>query len=339
MAEKLAWEYPFKFRNRPCSITLQKFGIRLYLAPQEGDEEDSLKEIAREIIGKISSASRCIEKKILSEVAKSEVHLGRVTIYNQVGQLRAMYGFFRRLAERAYAGKGLLIDDLKKSDVSGATPEAEKIAHSLKMAFGEPIARDREGFYATIAMINAYFSLFEHLLVLSLPATDFDPSQEPITEFIASKIFEKYDRVFDAKGDAQAKEFRVRLREMAEVWRNPYGHGAFDKRHGTLHFQIPGLGPFPAILSDIRSHPTFEFSPDRESAFDLACSLFDELDAWLRDGPIRHGVRWAEAGLNVSYDSETLNLFRSASNAGDEEFERFLTSASYLEEKAANMEW
>ncbi|MFD7959233.1 hypothetical protein ACFV5J_00310 [Streptomyces zaomyceticus] len=338
-AEKLAWEYPFRFREYACALALQKFGMYLYIAPLAGKESDSLEHVAREIFGKVSAAGRCIEKRVLVKVAKSEVQAGRVTIQNQAGQLRAMYEFFRRLAERAYRGNGMLLEDVKQVSASGSTPEARDLAREIQMTVGGSIARDREGFYATIAMINAYFSLFEHLLVLSLPATDFNPHGEPITGFIGNKILEKYDRVFDVKDDATAKRFRVRLHNAAEVWRNPYGHGAFDKSHGTLYFQIPGVGALPAILSDIRSHPTFHFTPERETAFEESCALFDELDDWLRSGPIRHGVMWAETGLAVSYDSSSLDRFRSAVDGGDEAFMRYLESESYSADQAANMDW
>ncbi|MFF9841623.1 hypothetical protein [Streptomyces sp. NPDC013740] len=338
-AEKLAWEYPFKFRSYSCAVALQKFGMYLYIAPLEDGEADPLEGVAREIFGKLSAAGRCIERRLLAKVAKEEVQAGRVAIHNQAGRLRAMYEFFRRLANRAYGGEGLLMEDVKNAPASGSTPEAEELARQLKMTFGGPIARDSEGFYATIAMINAYFSLLEHLLVLALPATDFDPKSESITNFIGSKILEKYDRVFDVKLDPVAKKFRVRLQGAAEVWRNPYGHGAFDKGHGTLYFQVPGIGALPAILSDIRTHPTFHFTPGRESAFEESCALFDEIDGWLRSGPVRHGVMWAEAGLGVSYDSLSLDRFRSAVSDGEDAFMRYLESASYAEEQAANMDW
>lgn len=337
--EKLAWEYPFKFRNYSCAVALQKFGMYLYIAPLENEEYEALEGMARDICGKLSSAGRCIERRLLARVAKIEVKAGRVTIQNQAGQLRAMYTFFRRLAEQAYGGKGLLMEDVKNASASGSTPEAEELVRRIQMAIGSPIAQDREGFYATIAMINAYFSLLEHLLVLSLPNSDFDPNCESITGFIGSEILEKYDRVFDVKSDPLAKKFRVRRHGAAEVWRNPYGHGAFDKSHGTLYFQIPGVGAFPAILSDIRSHPTFHFTPERERAFEESCNLFDEFDEWLRSGPVRHGVMWAEAGLAVSYDSSFLDRFRAAVSGGEDTFVHYLESESYAADQAANMDW
>lgn len=311
----------------------------LYIAPVEGEESESLEGVAREICGKLSTVGRCIERRLLTSVAKAEVKAGRVTIQNQAGQLRAMYTFFRRLAEQAYAGKGLLMEDVKNASASGATSEAKELARRIQMTIGSPIARGREGFYATIAMINSYFSLLEHLLVLSLPDTDFDPNCESITGFIGSKILEKYDRVFDVKSNPLAKKFRVRLHGAAEVWRNPYGHGAFDKSHGTLYFQVPGVGALPAILSDIRSHPTFHFTPEREHAFEESCNLFDEFDEWLRKGPVRHGVMWAEAGLAVSYDSSSLDRFRAAVSGGEDAFSHYLESESYAADQAANMEW
>ncbi|MEV8307792.1 hypothetical protein AB0P36_10620 [Streptomyces flavidovirens] len=336
-ADKVAWEIPFTFRGKLCSIALQKFGMRLYIARQDGEEP--LESTAREIIGKLSAATRCIENRVLSKIAMEHVAAGHVTIHNQSSRLRSMYKFFRRLAERAYAGDGILMKDLDTPSASGSTPLGEEIARALQREFGAPLARDSEGFFATISMINAYFSLLEHLLVLALPATDFDPTHESITRFIGNKVFEKYDRVFDIKGDPQAKRFRTRLHGAAEVWRNPYGHGAFDKQHGTLYFQVPNVGPLPTILSDIRTHPTFHFVPSRETAFDDMCSLFDELDEWLRTGPIRYGIMWVESGFSVSYDPVSLGRFRSAVKAGEGAFTDLLDTTAYQEDQAANMDW
>ncbi|RPK75831.1 hypothetical protein EES45_24670 [Streptomyces sp. ADI97-07] len=337
-ADKVTWEFPFEFRGRLCSIALLKFGMHLYITHQ-GDEGAALDATAREITGKLAAATRCIETRILSKLAKEQVATGRVTIHNQSAQLRSMYGFFRRLAERAYAGEGILMEDLENPSASGSTPLAEEIARSLQREFGAPLARDSEGFYATIAMINAYFSLLEHLLVLTLPATDFDPTRESLTKFIGDKALGKYDRVFDATKDQQARKFRSRLRDAAEVWRNPYGHGAFDKQHGTLHFHVPNIGPLPVILSDIRTHPTFHFIPGRAAIFDDMCSLFDELDRWLREGPIRCGMMWVEAGLSVSYDPDFLSQFRSAVRAGEDTFKDLIDATAHWEDQAVNMDW
>lgn len=43
-AEKLAWEYAFSFRGRSCSISSEKFGLRLYLAADDRVSSDATQE-------------------------------------------------------------------------------------------------------------------------------------------------------------------------------------------------------------------------------------------------------------------------------------------------------
>lgn len=59
---------------------------------------------------------------------------------------------------------------------------------------------------------------------------------------MSNRLPEKFGRVFDLKADDEAKRFLDRLRYIAEQWRNPYGHGLFDKQHSTLSFHLPGIG-------------------------------------------------------------------------------------------------
>lgn len=104
-AEKLAWEYPFMFRGRACSLALMKFGLRLYLESRE--DADNAAD-AREIVSKLAGASRLLEKNLLRSLIETQVSQNRIIVHNQMRQLRGMYQYFRDLAQEAYAGNGLL---------------------------------------------------------------------------------------------------------------------------------------------------------------------------------------------------------------------------------------
>ena len=155
-------------------------------------------------------------------------------------------------------------------------------------------------------MITAYFSLLEHLFVFALAVSDFDPVQDSLKDFIGLRLLEKYKRLFDVTQDRTARTYYNRLHDAAEKWRNPYDHGGFDKRGGALSINVPGLGAIPLMLSDIRSHPTFHFLPERGASFDEVTVLFDEVDTGLRQSQVGPGIAWADAGLNVSFEPERL---------------------------------
>jgi len=322
-AEKLAWEYPFTYRGHACSLALMKFGLRLYLQSQEdGDVEAD----AREIVSKLAAAARLLEKNLLPSFVEIRVGENRIIVHNQMGQLRGMYQYFRELAEAAYTGGGMLA---KRFD------EQHKDSVFLKQFRSLP--EQQEGFFATVAMITAYFSLLEHLFVFALAVSDFDPAQDSLKDFIGLRLLEKYKCLFDVTHDRAARAYYNRLHDVAEKWRNPYDHGGFDKKGGALSISVPGLGAIPLMLSDIRTHPTFHFLPERETSFDEVTALFDEMDAWLRQSYVGPGIAWADEGLNISFEPEFLTKLRQAVAAG--EFDGLLTRTSYMADQATNMDW
>ena len=322
-AEKLAWEYPFTFRGRACSLAQLKFGLRLYLGQQHGADDAA---DANEIVSKLTAASGLMERNLLRSLVDTQVGENRIIVHNQVGQLRGMYEYFRQLAEAAYAGDGLLAKcfDQQHKD-------------SVFLQQFRSLPGQQEGFFSTVAMITAYFSLLEHLFVFALAVSDFDPAQDSLKDFIGLRLLEKYKRLFDVTQDGTARAYYNRLHDVAEKWRNPYDHGGFDKRGGALSINVPGLGAIPLMLSDIRSHPTFHFLPERGASFDEVTVLFDEVDTWLLQSQVGPGIAWADAGLNVSFEPERLEDMRQAVAAGT--FDDLLTKVSYIADQETNMEW
>ncbi|MGH3166455.1 MAG: hypothetical protein ACRDN0_11255 [Trebonia sp.] len=237
-----------------------------------------------------------------------------------------MYQYFRELAAAAYAGDGIL-----------AKRFTEQHKDSIFLRQFRSLPEQQEGFFATIAMITAYFSLLEHLLVFALAVSDFDPLQESLKDFIGLRLLEKYKRLFNVADDQAARGHYNHLHDVAEKWRNPYDHGGFDKKGGALSIAATGLGAIPLMLSDIRSHPTFHFLPERETSFDEVTTLFDELDAWLRQSHLGPGIAWADAGLNISFEPERLEEMRQAIAAGT--FDNLLTRVSYIDDQMTNMDW
>jgi hypothetical protein len=60
--------------------------------------------------------------------------------------------------------------------------------------------------------------------------------------------------------------------------------------------------------------------PTREESFDGLCTLFDDLDAWLRTGKVATGIAWADAGLDIAFTDEFVGHFRQAVAGGPEVF-------------------
>lgn len=326
-SEKLEWEYPFTYQGVECSISREKFGIRIYV----GHSKEGPKVEAHKIARKIASAALMMEKNLLRLMAMEALKAGDVTIPNLYYKLRGMYEHFRSAAERAYAGEGVLARPM------GANQDTT--AHMTARSLKENIAARQEGLYATIAMVQSYFSLLEHVLVLSLPSNNFDPATEEVSSYIGLTLFEKYDRTFTKGKDKTAQKLRAKLKVVAETWRNPYSHGGFDKLHKGIGFHIADLGVLPIGLSSITNTPEFHLFPEKDQGFDDLCKAFDEIDEFLLKGPLWASMQWVMAGLDVPLDKESLTDFKRAITGGPESVSEHITYVSYQVDQAMNMDW
>jgi hypothetical protein len=318
-SEKTAWEIPLLFRNARCGLALQKFGLRLFIDPRDVEEEGGAA-LAQELVRQLVRALRQMESDVLEPFAKEQIGRGNVTVVNQAATLRRRHEYFR---ERAAA---------PPSSIEESSSKAGDLASALEGTFrsGEEMLNN------SIAAVSA-FSLLEHELVLLLPFAGFDASKESLVDFIGDRWATKFKRIFDISADPTAKAHYDGLHRLAEDHRNPYAHGGFDKVGGSLYFHEAGFAAFPARLSDARAEPYFHFV-DGDEGWKSAWELSDEVDEWMRTGPLRHGVRYMEAGFDARFDQVSI-ADQQAAAASDESFAEYLQGLGYVLDQAANMDW
>jgi hypothetical protein len=97
--EKTAFEIPFTHRDVKCTIAHSKFGVRLYVGTED---EEAVRKMSDEIVGKLLKAIRLVEKGLLREYGQSQVASGDITIVNQLHSVRGMYRHFREAAEATF---------------------------------------------------------------------------------------------------------------------------------------------------------------------------------------------------------------------------------------------
>jgi hypothetical protein len=266
------------------------------------------------IMKKLQNATKAIEKSILKPFSVQQIKAGGVTIDNQYLQLRYAYEYFRENTQIAFSGNGRL--------------QEKNI-----------IQPDRtEGFYNLVAMLNAYLSLLEHTLVLSLPFMGFNPEDEDLTTFISLRWGLKFQRLFNINKDKLAKKHFDRLHEVNEEWRNTYSHGGFDKQKASIYFHVPKVGAIPAALLDVRDSPHFNFIPADVDDFDRVVQILDDLDEWLHSGPAAFGLRWAESGVPVRFDAKFREEVAHAIQS-EEGFGQFADYHWAMHDRAVNMEY
>lgn len=327
-ADKLDWEFAFQVEGTTCSIASEKFGLRVYVDPDSVAEEAEAEKLFQRILQATIKGQNVVEKEVLEPISKEQIDTGDVVIGNQYHRLREAYRYFREGAEIAFRGDG-------RVEVQKEGDDASDILIDAFAAWRHQANADAEGWWNTFAMIMAYFSLLEHTLVGCLAFADFDPEKETVTNFIGLNWGDKFKRLFDLDADLVAQKKYEALRDLAETYRNTYGHGGFDKRGATVHFSVPEIGVIPATPSKISKTPHFGLVPAVAEDYNRICAVFDDFDAWIAAGTYRNAITWIEEGMDYAFDAKS----RAEVAANDGDFDAYLEAMSYRLDRAMNMDW
>lgn len=319
--EKVEWWINFTYKTVPCTLASEKFGVRLYVTTDDGEEP--ARKLTNEITKKIASAVQAVEKLIETE-APNLFGQGHATVVNQHIHLRRAYEYFR---EKAVSPTPIesVYTDIESDD-------GQYLGASMTNG---PAQMKENAFNDLVAAITAYLSLLEHDLVLCLAFQDFDPATDDLKTLIGSNWGDKYERIL---GNAEpASSYRARLRQVVERWRNMYAHGGFEKGHtASVYLHVPDIGALPVGLTNVRTSPLFTLFPANSNDIAGVFTLFDEFDTWLRT-TLPDAMAWAESGLAVGFDQTFRDEVAEAIKAG--ELEALICRATELEDRYYNMDF
>jgi hypothetical protein len=326
-ADKTLWRVPFRYEGIEAMLAYEKFGVRLYLdVAEDGGGSERL---AAEVVGKLNAIVKTIERESLQDLAERKLENGEVTLRNQHHRLRRAYEHFRAEAEETLAASEA--DDTREL---GTVEEGDLLSRGISKMF----RRLEVGGFNAIAAINAYFSWLEHVLTLALAFGSTDPAGGTLRDHIGNRWGDKFRRVFDTQ-DAAANRVLARMHEVAEDYRNTFGHGGFDKLGATVGVQIEGIGAIPARLTDVRRSPHFELYPFAPVSFAEVTAVLDEVDRFLREHPAtKHAMEFIESGFDVPFDSDSRREYADEMTS-DERFRTFLAKRAEELDCLANMEF
>jgi hypothetical protein len=313
--EKVAWSVAFTYKSIPFTFSLQKFGLRLYRHKDAFPAPTLAEEMLAALAKGMGIVAKLFEPIVLSQVAS-----GNVTVANSFPQLDNMYTYFREQAKRNLAFKR-----------RPSTPKIENLGKLLTTSFHKRAA----GNYNAIAMIDAYFSRLEHLLIILLPFGNYDRTKHDLVHLMGSLWSEKFKTVFDVNKNAAAKALFDRLVTLRERYRNPVSHGNFQKGGRSLFFHFPTGAISCHLSSTERSGSVVRLD---QPAYEKICALFDEVDAFLEAGAAKFGYRYAKSGLDVAFDQKSLGRYKAASSDEDT-FKNLLEHLSDIADTHANMDW
>ena len=135
-----------------------------------------------------------------------------------------MYAYFREQASRNFAPP---------------KPNPDGKIESIGTALATVWRKRNHGNYNASAMIDAYFSRLEHLLIIILPFMNYDGTKHNLVNLMGAVWSDKFKAVFDLSKDATARRVYESLIDLRERHRNPISHGNFKKDGKSLFFHFP----------------------------------------------------------------------------------------------------
>lgn len=186
-------------------------------------------------------------------------------------------------------------------------------------------------------MLDAYFSLLEHTLVLLKPFANHELTKD-LSNFIGSKWSIKYKTIYNNRKEKKAKIFLERLTKIKEKYRNVYAHGNFQKEGGSFHIHMEHLGALPFQLTKSNQSLVFNSSSIYPNYYNDICDQLDDFDKFLKSGKTKFGMMYIERGFPVAFDNASISLYH-ACMISEEKFEEFLHHRGMEIDNSLNMDW
>ena len=295
--------------------------------------------------GQLRAALGTLERW-LEPYARQLVDDGRATIENREAEFYSRYRYFRDLADKEYAHAQAPAPEskaLKRVAEEEQKAEFDKVRGRLPWPqedrLNHRIRHEQYGFFHSTAMVDAYFSRLEHLLVLLRAFTCKSLANGELVALLAASWDGKLKMLVDVTSDRRAELLYARMKRLKERVRNPFAHGGVENDRGSINIHLPGIGAIPANFSKIRDSVRFNFIPIEVDDHKSACDLFDQVDALLTSGDLEKPFRLVDASMDAAFDPGSLASYARAISGSNEDLEHFIHVWSREWERHANMDF
>lgn len=327
VGEKVRWSVYATVQGQPFVFELQKFGFRVLT------QRNVEPKLLNRVIGQLSGSLKLVEP-VLKLYADAQITVGNLTLENRISLYEARYRYFRDLADKAFSFK----PKVRKSRSNSVAGDMAIFA-DLTERMNQASNAEHRGFFASGAMVDAWFSRLEHRMLLlraflgkPMPAGSFKA-------FLASRWDERLFALFENGLDETVGGLLGQLRHVKDTIRNPLAHGGVENDGGAFHFHLPGVGAVPANLSRYRGRLKMSFVPIPANTHAETCTLFDAVDEVLTTGTFELPNEFIRWGIDPQFDADTISLYGGAIDEGPDAVERLIDRLSREWERHANMDY
>jgi hypothetical protein len=274
-----------------------------------------------------------LEEELLVPAANEQIHDCRVAVINRFGEFSHRYQYFRTKADELFAQA-----EIRPADREGL--EGLEIFSAVTAEMNRAAVAEREAFFLSAAMVDAYFSLLEHRLILLRAFTGKPMAPGDFEKLLGANWEGKMATVLDlnSKGK-EGKSLLGQLRRIKERIRNPFAHGGVENDRGSIYVQLPGFGAVPGNFSRAKYSVRFNFRPIMPEDHTAMCDVFDRLDEMLEAGDLALPHRLLDSSVDPMFDPETLVEYATAIKGGNEKVEEWIDVWSREWERHQNADY
>jgi hypothetical protein len=320
--EKMRWSILAMFDGSLVSIELRKFGFTICA----GEKTD-----LKRLCGQLQVAVKLTEQ-FLEPLAQEQVIANNVTIANRYSEFDRRYRFFRKSADAAYRSLK------RKPRRKAKPPDAENLFGEIAESWNRAARANTRGFFHSVAMVDAYFSRLEHLLLLLRALHGKAMADGELKEFVGDLWDEKLRKLIDVT-EPKAQKIYAGLKRVKERVRNPFSHGGMENDGGSLFVHVPSVGALPANFTGIKNSVRFNLYPMEKDDHGETCALFDGVDDLLRTGTLAAAYELMDAGIDPSFDKASIARFAQVAASPAEERAAFIDHWHYEQDRHDNMDY
>ncbi|MGO7153210.1 hypothetical protein GR198_05835 [Rhizobium leguminosarum] len=325
--EKVRWTIYGSIDGTPVLLEMRKSGFTIGI--QEGGTVSP-----ERVVGQLQAGLKDVEK-FLEPFAQHQVQNGHVMIVNRLWEFEDRYRFFRDLADKAYRRAKTR---KKKMAVVDGRPLAGLMTNAVA-EINRTTQANREGFYHSTAMVDAYFSALEHRLVLLRAFTGNAFTDGAVLSLLAARWDQKLKLVVPVTETKKLAPILGKMRDIKERIRNPFAHGGNENDRGSLFFHLPRVGAIPGNFSGFGRSVRFSVVPIESQSHTEICRTFDELSALLETGPLERPHRMVKGGIDPSFDAAVIKEYAEAISGTDADLDDYIDWWNHQYDRHANMDF
>lgn len=325
--EKVRWTVYATVDGEPFAFALQKFGFRIMTRREVPPK------LLKRVTGQLSGSLKVLDP-LLKIYAEEQIADGNLTLENRMGLYDGRYTYFRELADQAFAFEPKVKKarqkqtDGKVGVLTGVTDYISQMADA-----------EHRGFFASGAMVDAWFSRLEHRMLLLRAFIGKPMARGAFNTFLAARWDDRLIALFEGRMDDAAGDLLGRLRDVKATIRNPLAHGGVENDGGAFYFHLESVGAVPANLSRYRGRLRMSFVPIPATTHAEACGLFDAVDMLLTTGPFELANEFVRWGIDPQFDAKTVEVYGRAIAEGAEAVEALVDQLGRAWERHTNMDY